>query len=147
MKKAILIYCTIIYALIFILTVLSFNRIGYEIVFLSIVSAIALVAIYNVFRNKNLSISLGALMLIHLFQSVTFILDGVLYKFIVGTNINFQLVNNGDVKTRLSFLPLDFGFSITTIQDQGFMLGVNVTQLFLFIYFTKWLNQIEKLKE
>jgi len=146
MKKAVLIYCTIVYTFLFILTVLSFNKIKFDVVFMSIVSAIALFAIYNVFKNKNLSISLGALMLIHLFQSVTFTLDSVLYRFIVGTNINFQFVHNGDYKTRLSFLPLDFGFSITTIQDQGFMLGVNLIQLFLFIYFTKWLNQIEKLK-
>lgn len=144
MKKAILTYCLLIYLFTFVMMLLSLNKVRADYVGLCLVCGVAIVALYNAWRNKNIKLSLSMLVLIHFFQSVGFFIGGLFYKFIIGPVLCFSILKTPDIITKIGFLLFDGDIRLVSANNQGFLLSFNIIHLALFIYFTKWLLKVER---
>ena len=96
------------------------------------------IAISFVYLNRVTIPSLYFLALTNLIQSFTFVFLGFSYKFLLGPDISFFIIDEGDLSARFTAIPYNIIFDIDSFNiDDNFMFGFNFIHFWLFIFFNK----------
>ena len=105
MKKSILIFNAFIFITCFIISTAQVFISGFtfQLVFLILFGIFGLMPIYYIFENRNVKKWFFILFVINLFQSVSFILLGITFKFIIGPDLTLYLIDASDNFIEFSF--------------------------------------------
>lgn len=96
------------------------------------------IAISFVYLNRVTIPSLYFLALTNLIQSFTFVFLGFSYKFLLGPDISFFIIDEGDLSARFTAIPYNIIFDIDSFNiDDNFMFGFNFIHFWLFLFFNK----------
>lgn len=138
MKKTVLIYNVILYSICIVICLIDLftSSYNFESLFLIIFSLICLLFIYFVFDGRNVKRSLSFLSLINLIQSFSFILKGLSFKILVGTDFSLYLINASDdiVKFSMKIFNIYSYFNYVK-NDDNLAIGINFFHLLMFVYF------------
>jgi len=110
-------------------------------------SLLNVIAISSVYLNRVVKPSLYFLALTNLIQAFTFVFLGFSYKFLLGPDISFFIIDDGDLSTRFTALPYNIIFYVNSFKvDNNFMFGFNFVHFWLFLFFNKLIIEEKKLK-
>jgi hypothetical protein len=110
-------------------------------------SLLNVIAISSVYLNRVVKPSLYFLALTNLIQAFTFVFLGFSYKFLLGPDISFFIIDDGDLSTRFAALPYNMIFYVNSFEvDNNFMFGFNFVHFWLFLFFNKLIIEEKKLK-
>lgn len=141
MKKYIIIYYIIVNLICLIPSIISvFLEFDFKFntLFFFTFSLLNVIAISSVYLNRMTISSLYFLALTNLIQSFTFVFLGFSYKFLLGPDISFFIIDDGDLSARFTAIPYNIIFDIDSFNiDDNFMFGFNFIHFWLFIFFNK----------
>jgi len=142
MKKTIIIYYLLVNLICFILSLLGVIKQNTEFntLFFLTFSLLSLIATSLVLLNKVVRYSLFFLAITNLLQVFTFVFLGLSYKFLLGPEISFYIIDDGNFSTRISALPFNIFFDVDSFTiDDNYMFGLNFIHVFLFLFFNNLL--------
>ena len=141
MKKYIIIYYIIVNLICLIPSIISvFLEFDFKFntLFFFSFSLLNIIAISFVYLNRMTISSLYFLALTNLIQSFTFVFLGFSYKFLLGPDISFFIIDDGDLSARFTAIPYNIIFYLNSFEvDDNFMFGFNFIHFWLFIFFNK----------
>jgi hypothetical protein len=150
MKKYIIIYYIIvnlIYLIPSIISVFLEFDFKFNTLFFFTFSLLNVIAILFVYLNQLTIPSLCFLALTNLIQSFTFVFLGFSYKFLLGPDISFFIIDDGDLSARFTAIPYNIIFDIDSFNiDDNFMFGFNFIHFWLFLFFNKLIIEERKNK-
>jgi hypothetical protein len=138
MKKSILIFNALISITCFIISTAQafISGFTFQLAFLILFGIFGLIAIYNIFENKNVKNWFFILFVINLFQSVSFIFLGITFKFITGPDLTLYLIDASDNFIEFSFKIFNIFTDVSYIKtNQVVALGINLIHLFCSFFF------------
>lgn len=151
MKKYIIIYYIIVNLICLIPSIISvFLEFDFKFntLFFFSFSLLNIIAISLVFLNRIIIPSLFFLALTNLIQTFTFVVLGFSYKFLLGPDISFYLIDEGDLSVRFLALPYNIIFDLDSFySDDNFMFGFNFFHFWLFLFFNKLIIEERKKQE
>jgi len=148
-KNIIIIYYLIVNLIVFIPSLLGViqQNTEFNTLFFLTFSLLNLIATLLVLLNKMVKYSLFFLIITNLLQVFTFVFLGLSYKLLLGPDISFYIIDDGNFSTRISALPFNIFFNVDSFTiDDNYMFGLNFIHFFLFLFFNN-LFFIEKRKE
>ena len=105
------------------------------------------IAISFVYLNRVTIPSLYFLALTNLIQSFTFVFLGFSYKFLLGPDISFFIIDEGDLTARFTAIFYNIIFHTDSFNiDDNFMFGFNFIHFWLFLFFNKLIIEERKNK-
>ena len=141
MKKYIIIYYIIVNLICLIPSIIGvFLEFDFKFntLFFFTFSLLNVIAISFVYLNRMTISSLYFLALTNLIQSFTFVFLGFSYKFLLGPDISFFIIDEGDLSARFTAIPYNIIFDIDSFNiDDNFMFGFNFIHFWLFLFFNK----------
>ena len=150
MKKYIIIYYIIVNLICFIPSIISvFLEFDFKFntLFFFTFSLLNVIAISFVYLNRIIIPSLYFLALTNLIQSFTFVFLGFSYKFLLGPDISFFIIDDGDLSVRFAALPYNIILYLNSFEvDDNFMFGFNFIHFWLFLFFNKLIIEERKNK-
>lgn len=142
MRKIIIIYYIIVNLICFIPSLTGIIQLDtkFNTLFFFTFSLLSLVATTLVLLNKMIKYSLFFLTITNLLQVFTFVFLGLSYKFLLGPEISFYIIDDGNFSTRISALPFNIFFDVDSFTiDNNYMFGFNFIHIFLFLFFNNLL--------
>lgn len=150
MKKYIIIYYIIVNLICLIPSIISvFLEFDFKFntLFFFFFSLLNVITISFVYLNRMTISSLYFLALTNLIQSFTFVFLGFSYKFLLGPDISFFIIDDGDLSARFTAIPYNIIFDIDSFNiDDNFMFGFNFIHFWLFLFFNKLVIEERKNK-
>ena len=150
MKKYIIIYYIIVNLICLIPSIISvFLEFDFKFntLFFFFFSLLNVITISFVYLNRMTISSLYFLALTNLIQSFTFVFLGFSYKFLLGPDISFFIIDEGDLTARFTAIFYNIIFHTDSFNiDDNFMFGFNFIHFWLFLFFNKLIIEERKNK-
>lgn len=139
MKKIIIIYYIIVNLVCFIPSLISIIQldIKFNTLFFFTFSLLSLIATTLLILKKSVRYSLFFLAFTNFLQAFTFVFSGFSYKLLLGPEVSFYIINDGNFVARFSALPYNIIFYVNSFKiDDNYMFGLNFIHIFLFFFLT-----------
>lgn len=147
MKKIAFTYIFIVNLICLILCVvnLSFKKIGFDDISLIILSLLSIVCYICIRSNKIVRKSNILLCFIYFLQSFSFLVSNITWKFLIGTDLSFYLIRDGDLTTKLDLKLFNIYFYLsTTSNGENWGIGLNLIHIMIFYILCKSLKDVIK---
>lgn len=145
MKKIGLIYSLIVYLIAFVVSFTTmFQKIYFEGIFFLLYSSLGLFCIYNLYYKRLMRFSLSVLIITNLFQSVSFLIGGVNYNFILGSQLSLKIFRYDDLKLSFNFFPYRLEAIFESVNTESFSFEINSIQLILTLFFVSCISKYDK---
>lgn len=142
MKKIIIIYYIIVNLICFTISLLGVIQLDtkFNTLFFFTFSLLSLIATILLILKKAVRCSLFFLTITNFIQVFTFVFSGLSYKFLLGPEISFYIISDGNFSTRISALPFNVFLDVDSFtSDNNYMFGINFIHIFLFLFFNNLL--------
>jgi len=147
MKKLIQAYITIansIFLVIYIVC-LFLERPTFHNTVIFIVSLLSVICISCILQNKLVMSSYILLSIIYFLQSFTFVISNIAWKLLIGTELSFYIIRNGDLTTKLDLKIFNIQFLFNTMSNgENWAIGLNFVHILIFLGLFQQLLKLAK---
>jgi hypothetical protein len=149
MKKTILTYILIVNSICLILCLanLFLRKPEFDDIALILISLLSIVCYVFIQSNRNVKTSYIVLSVIYFLQSFSILVSNLTWKLIIGTDLSFYLIRNGDLTTKLDFKVFNlYAFIRTTSNGENWVIGLNLIHILVFYILCKSIGSLMESK-
>ncbi len=140
MKKIAFTYVLIVNSICFLLCLVNLflKEPKFDDITLILISLLSLICYVFIQSNRSVKASYIVLCVIYFMQSFSFLISNLTWKLIIGTDLSFYLIRNGDLTTKLDFKVFNvYAFVNTTSNGENWGIGLNIIHFLVFCILCK----------
>ncbi|RKS02897.1 hypothetical protein C8C84_2628 [Flavobacterium sp. 102] len=147
MKKIALTYVLIVNSICLIICLVNqfLNGPKFSDISLTLISLLSLICYFCIQSNRIVKTSYFVLCVIYFLQSFSILIGNLIWKLIIGTDLSFYLIRQGDLTTKLDFKVFNiFAFVNTTSNGENWGIGLNFIHILVFCSLCKCFGSLMK---